>query len=220
MKRKNILLITLALLIIGVGVWYLVTDIQTRQANQQSTSELNKTLGAASDNKFATLKGEAYDEAYIADMIMHHEGAVQMAEQALAVSDRKEIRDLSENIISTQSDEIMKMRSWQQEWGYSTSSSMGHGGHSGHGANPNSDMETEMAEMMTKMSSTSGDEFDAIFLDQMIIHHQQAVDMSEFADTNALHEEVKTLAKDVITAQEKEIKDMKQWQRNWGFINQ
>ena len=50
----------------------------------------------------------------------------------------------------------------------------------------------------------------------MILHHQQAVDMSKYADTNAKHQEVKDLARAVITAQEKEIADMKSWQQKWA----
>lgn len=221
MKRKNILYITLAILVLGVGAWYIVTDIQKQKANQQSASEFEKLdENKSSDNRFATLQGEAYDEAYVANMIMHHEGAVQMAEQALAVSERQEIRSLSNDIISTQSDEIVKMRTWQNEWGYEQTASMGHGNHGGGSDSSTSSMESEMADMMSEMATATGDEFDRIFIEQMIIHHQQAVDMSKFAETNAYRDEIKALAKDVISAQEKEIASMKQWQRNWGFTQQ
>ncbi|HPE85487.1 MAG TPA: DUF305 domain-containing protein, partial [Chlamydiales bacterium] len=68
-----------------------------------------------------------------------------------------------------------------------------------------------------KLNGLSGEAYDKEFLKQMILHHQQAVDMSKYADTNAKHQEVKDLARAVITAQEKEIADMKSWQQKWGY---
>ena len=78
-------------------------------------------------------------------------------------------------------------------------------------------MGDDMANMESKLNGLSGEAYDKEFLKQMILHHQQAVDMSKYADTNAKHQEVKDLAQAVITAQEKEIADMKSWQQKWGF---
>ncbi len=76
-----------------------------------------------------------------------------------------------------------------------------------------------MAEMMASMNAElegkSGDEFDRAFISEMIMHHQGAVEMAELALKNAKHAEIKTLARAIISAQNKEIADMKSWQEAW-----
>jgi uncharacterized protein (DUF305 family) len=76
-----------------------------------------------------------------------------------------------------------------------------------------------MADMMTSMNAAlngkTGDVFDQAFLSEMIIHHQGAVEMAQLALTNAKHQEVKDLAVGIISAQNKEITEMKVWQKNW-----
>ncbi len=60
--------------------------------------------------------GDAFDEAFIREMIIHHEGAVAMAERVLEVSKRPELRTLATNIISAQTVEIAQMQSWLSLW--------------------------------------------------------------------------------------------------------
>ena len=57
--------------------------------------------------------------------------------------------------------------------------------------------------------------YDLQFLDTMIAHHQGAVDMARPAETKARHAELKTLAKNIIADQEKEIAQMKKWREQW-----
>ena len=57
--------------------------------------------------------------------------------------------------------------------------------------------------------------YDLQFLDTMIAHHQGAVEMAKDAETKAGHAELKTLAKNIIAAQEKEIGEMKAWREKW-----
>jgi len=49
----------------------------------------------------------------------------------------------------------------------------------------------------------------------MILHHQGAVAMAEAALKNAKHQEIKDLAKAIITAQNAEIQRMQEWQASW-----
>jgi len=71
--------------------------------------------------------------------------------------------------------------------------------------------------MQNKLQGLKGEECDKEFLKQMILHHEQAVEMSQYAATNAKHQEIKDLASAVISAQTKEIEQMKQWQKDWGY---
>jgi uncharacterized protein (DUF305 family) len=76
-----------------------------------------------------------------------------------------------------------------------------------------------MANMTTELEGKTGDEFDKAFIEQMIMHHQSAIDMAAPGEQNAQHQEVKDLTKAIVAAQTKEIQQMKQWQQEWGYEN-
>ena len=78
------------------------------------------------------------------------------------------------------------------------------------------DMAGMMRGMTMALDGKTGDAFDQAFLKEMIVHHQGAVDMAQLALTNAKHQEIKDLAKNIIDAQNKEIADMKKWQTDWN----
>ena len=69
-------------------------------------------------------QGDAYDNAFLAAMIEHHEGAVDMAKRSAANAKHQEIKQLSTDIISAQEREIAEMKRWQQDWGYTTGGTM------------------------------------------------------------------------------------------------
>lgn len=76
-------------------------------------------------------------------------------------------------------------------------------------------MGDEMSSMTAALQGKTGDEFDQAFLSGMIVHHQGAVVMAQEALKNAKHQEIKDLAQNIITAQNKEIKEMQTWQTAW-----
>ncbi|MFB6985523.1 MULTISPECIES: DUF305 domain-containing protein [unclassified Streptomyces] len=57
---------------------------------------------------------------------------------------------------------------------------------------------------------------DVEFAQQMIPHHQQAIEMAKLADGRAADPEIKTLAAAIEKAQDPEISTMKGWLRSWG----
>ena len=76
--------------------------------------------------------GDAFDEAFISEMIDHHQGAIDMANLAKQNAKHDEIKNLADDIINAQTKEIDQMKSWQKQWGYNVVSSR-----SGSGQNPN-----------------------------------------------------------------------------------
>lgn len=68
-----------------------------------------------------------------------------------------------------------------------------------------------------KLQNLSGDDFDSAFIDEMILHHQGAIDMAKLIEANAKHDELKQLGRDIISAQSREIDMMRTWQIDWGY---
>lgn len=200
-----------------IGVYFL------SRANAPSANTMegmdHSAMNMTSDNgesetykKYAALKGEAYDKDFLANMIVHHESAINMAEMALAAAKHQEIKDLASNINTSQGKEVGDMRTWQTQWGYPATSGhsmtdMENAGHSMEG----------MADMNTELQGLTGDAFDKKFLELMIEHHQGAIDMAKPAATNAAHQEVRDLAQAIITTQTQEITQMQSWQTQWGY---
>lgn len=60
--------------------------------------------------------GDDFDKAFLLGMIMHHQGAVVMAEVVLKTSKRPELLQLAKDIISAQTREIEMMQGWQKAW--------------------------------------------------------------------------------------------------------
>ena len=56
---------------------------------------------------------------------------------------------------------------------------------------------------------------DQEFIENMIPHHQDAVDMSNMALTKAEHPEIKQLAMNISSSQSKEIAEMRTWYKEW-----
>jgi hypothetical protein len=60
--------------------------------------------------------GDAFDKAFLSEMILHHQGAVQMAQAALKQAKHQELKDLAQKIITAQNAEIKQMQGWQASW--------------------------------------------------------------------------------------------------------
>lgn len=213
-KYGLIVIATIAIVVIaGIGI-YAINKSNNTMNNTMSEDASNSQKSSSNEDmdKYASLKGDEFDEMYIAEMLAHHEGAISMSEMVGAGTDRKELLDLARAIMQTQTQELMKMQEWQTQWGYEKTM----GGHSSH-AGMGNEMSGTMMDMGKELEGLKGSDFDKKFLELMIEHHQQAVDMSKYASTNAKHQEVKDLAKAITSAQNTEIAQMKQWQMDWGF---
>ena len=144
-----------------------------------------------------------FDQRFLNQMIAHHQGAVMSAQMMIADSARPELRDLAQRIITGQQREIDQMGEWRQEW-YGTASSGTLPGMMGSGMMGGAMMNREQ---MRQMMGASAD-FDRMFLQMMIPHHEAAIAMAQQALTQAEHPEIKTLAQGIITTQRAEVGEM------------
>lgn len=86
-----------------------------------------------------------------------------------------------------------------------------------HSANDADHDSMSMSDMMTELQGKTGDEFDKAFIEMMIAHHEGAIEMARAAQQSALHQEIKDMAEDIISAQQGEIDMMNQWKLDWGY---
>lgn len=155
-----------------------------------------------------------YDLRFIDGMVPHHEGALAMAEAALAHSNRPEIRQLAEDILAAQETEIAQMQAWRAAW-YPDAPDVPIMYH----AEMNHDMAmTEDMISAMRMDVDLGkadDDFDRRFIDAMIPHHEGAVAMAEDLKQKSDRPELLALADEIIASQQAEIDQMQQWRQAW-----
>lgn len=139
------------------------------------------------------------DIAFITDMKPHHEGALEMAKLAEARAGSPKVKDLAARIVAAQDPEIQTMDKMATAWGVDLAA--GGGPHGGGGMGMGGDT--------AALEPLSGAAFDKEFLTRMTAHHQSAVEMSQQELGDGQNAQAKKLAQDIITAQKKEIEEMK-----------
>ncbi len=113
------------------------------------------------------------DVTFMQDMIIHHQQAVDMAALVADRTNTQEIVDLAGRIDASQADEIAFMQGWLTERGETAPDPTEHG---------HMHMDHDMAgmatpEQMAALAAASGTDFDRLFLELMIAHHEGAVTM-------------------------------------------
>ena len=93
-------------LLIAVAVFTLVPQNGMRTGN--TADAMSKSLESKT--------GDDFDVAFIDTMIVHHEGAINMANIAKVNAKHEEIKKMADNIISAQTSEINMMNTWKKEW--------------------------------------------------------------------------------------------------------
>lgn len=144
------------------------------------------------------------DIEFAQGMIVHHEQAVEMAAIALD-PDRKagaEIIDLATRIQAAQEPEIEQMTAWLTAAGESITTDMS----AGHDMSSMGGMMT--GEQMGAIAVATGTEFDSMWLEMMIAHHEGAISQSQTVKANGSNPDVLALADQIIGAQQAEIGEM------------
>ena len=151
------------------------------------------------DGSTSSAAGNGTDRAFVAEMIPHHEGAVEMAEIAQQRGQSPFVKQLAEDIIRTQTEEITELRSEDKQLADAgvKPGKLG-GGHSMMG------MGEDTASLKT------AEPFDRAFLEMMLPHHSSAVEMAKTELAEGEDPELKSLAQEIIDAQEREIRAMRE----------
>jgi uncharacterized protein (DUF305 family) len=144
-----------------------------------------RTLTPQEATRVADTRVTAYDVQFMQDMIWHHHQAVEMAALVGERTNRPALVAAAGRISASQADEIRFMQNWLRERGRQAPDPLGagggHGGHGGHGADGGAHhnmpgMATEA--QMRALQAARGVEFDRLFLQRMIAHHEGALAMA------------------------------------------
>lgn len=140
------------------------------------------------------------DAMFAQMMIPHHQQAVEMSTLAETRASSPQIKELAAEIKAAQQPEIDQMTAWLEEWGMPVMSGMDvMGEHGDHGM---SGMLT--SEQMQQLADAQGPEFDRLFAEFMIFHHEGAIDMAEDV-VDSKDPRVAALAQAIIATQAEEI---------------
>ena len=167
-----------------------------------SSGAMSSTMPGAGSTPSAGTDHNQADIMFAQMMIPHHSQAVEMSDIILAKAGMPaDVIALATKIKAAQAPEIKQMTGWLTGWNLPTMMS----DHSGHG----------MAGMVdddgiNKLKSASGTEAARLFLQQMIGHHEGAIDMSQQEISAGKFPDAVKLGHDIVAAQQAEITQMKQ----------
>jgi uncharacterized protein (DUF305 family) len=189
-------------------------------------SESTAPSPSASAAGVVSTEHNATDLTFAQSMIVHHQGAIEMADLAATRAASQQVKDLAARIKAAQGPEIEQMQSWLTAWGAAMSTSseasdsmggMDHGGMDHGGSSEVSEGSTDggmsMPGMMTdeqmqQLGAASGAAFDRMFLEMMIMHHQGAIEMADTEIAGGMNPDALALAESITTSQTAEITEM------------
>lgn len=167
----------------------------TASGDEETTTTAQAAGHNAADVEFAQM------------MIPHHEEAVAMAELAPDRADDPFIRDIATRIAEAQGPEIEQMTGLLEEWDEEMPAEDDDAG--GHDMGDTATSETGDGmmgeEAMAQLEAATGAEFDRMFAEMMIEHHQGAIDMANDEITQGENPEAIALAEAIVEAQQAEI---------------
>ena len=183
--------LTLALAACGGSGGHDMSAMTTAKATGEASGGANDDPGASGHN--------AADVTFASEMIPHHGQAVAMADLALETAVNQDVKELANQIKAAQDPEIQTMSGWLRGWGAPVpdAQAMHHG-------------EGMMSmEQMDRLEEATGAQFDRLWLEMMVEHHEGAIAMARTELTSGASPQAKELAQAIIDGQAKEIATMK-----------
>lgn len=184
-------------------------DSSIKEKNMDSTHRnMDKKMDNMMDKHMSTMINTMKDMKmsgntdvdFVNMMIIHHEGAINMAKSEIESGKDGKIKSMADNIIKDQQKEIETMKSWLGKNKDKKSTS---------GDNSKKLMESMNSMMDPGMKMTNDPDKD--FVTMMISHHKGAIDMAGVEAGNGTDREIKKMAEDIIKKQKAEIAELEDW---------
>ncbi|PZF56361.1 DUF305 domain-containing protein [Curtobacterium sp. MCSS17_008] len=166
-----------------------------------STSNSGSEAGSSSSTSVASAHNDQ-DVMFAQMMLPHHKQAVEMSDMLLAKGSGvdSDVTDLAKQIKAEQSPEINQLTTWLKGWGESTESEHSGMGHSMSGMMSDSDMDD--------LDQASGNDAAKLYLEQMVQHHEGAVDMAKTEVDKGKNTDAVAMAKSIVSSQTEQITQM------------
>lgn len=197
----------LRILTFGLATSMAIFSVSCADAPQPPTTpSIVETLtsGAASgptaSTPAPTQSAQNFEVKFMTGMIDHHQMAIEMAEICLQNATHEELKTMCRNIIAVQSAEIEDMQPWLQNW---------------YGISYEPMMKPGDEQMLERLSSMRGAEFEIMFIEMLIKHHEKAVKEAQQCLAKAWHPALRQLCEDIIAAQSTEIAQLRTWLCQW-----
>jgi hypothetical protein len=126
MKEKTSAVFLIGAVLIGIGVGYVLGAAsgadsmhQMPDGSMMNNDHAHSAMEDAMHDMTGALEGKtgaAFDQEFLEQMIVHHVGAVDMAEMVQRQSGNAELKAFAQAIDVAQTAEIAQMRAWQTEW--------------------------------------------------------------------------------------------------------
>lgn len=137
------------------------------------------------------------DVAFAQMMIPDHEMVAKMAKLAAGKASSGDLKTLATQLQKGQSQTVDMLQGMLKDWGKSSDTT----GMAMPGAMTDQDM--------TMLKSMKGMNFDMMFAQMMIKHHQGSVQMARDEQAKGTSQEAKAMAADMVTTQEKQIAQLR-----------
>lgn len=137
-----------------------------------------------------------FDVRFLQETIGHHMMAVDMAKLSVEKAVNSDLRDLSQNIITTQTQEIETMQSWLKDW---------------YGFSYEPEMSPGDQRMLDRMANLNGADFEIDFMQEMTNHHKTMLNDAVPCVSRAGHSELSDLCQNIAKSQSSEIDQMQTW---------
>jgi len=149
------------------------------------------------------------DVSFLHAMIPHHQQAITMAKLATRRTRRPELVKLATTITASHAAQIASMQAWLTRWRRPAAAEAG----TDHDPSLLPGMLAEG--QLQWLQTLHGTQFDLGFLTMMGTHHGGAVELAEAELRSGTSAEVKAFARQLVTAQQREIRQMQQWKDTW-----
>lgn len=145
-----------------------------------------------------SLKGEAFDQAFLQHMIDHHRHGIEMAKIVPHHSQNQGLTQLAEQMTDMQQEDIQQMTTL-----------LGGSKGSGHADMDHAQMDQMHKTSMSKLEQAQGAQFDQSFVKEMTKHHSDGLEMAQLAAGRATRSEVREIASKIAEEQKDDIKKLK-----------
>ena len=159
----------------------------------------------------AGLEGEQLEVTFLAEIIGHHQAAIEMAQLELERGTSPDIRTHAENIIARQQHQIDQFTTWLEEW-YGLTPEEAKAQAPEEAQEEMKILEEETRMMVEELAAVeAGEDFDVAFVQKMIPHHNGGIVEFLELQSRADHAQLRVASSAGITAQQAQIADFRTW---------